>query len=387
MEPTIGLAMIVRDEEAIIGRCLDSVREHVDSWTICDTGSKDRTREIVREKLIAVPGELHEREWVNFGHNRSELLRLARGSADYLLLLDADMTVSVIGAPQLEADAYMLRFDEDPEYWLKCLVRSDIEWWSQGSTHEYLATSQFHTVENLREMVVHHHHDGSSRSAKLSRDRELLERDVSRDPENSRTAFYLAQTYRDQGERERAIRMYNRRAEMEGWDEEVFYAMHQKGLLLAQADKWPGAMASFLKAWEQRPSRIEPLYELASRLRARGEHQTAHMFAEKGLSRPKPGDHLFVERWIYEWGMRFEYSITAYWTGEVQAALRACDHLLDCPTLPPAHREQTVRNRQYCVRALSRTRKTRPSFTIDEDSTRVRVRLAPAGEDGFMLRS
>ena len=97
MDSTIALAMIVRDEAEVIGRCIESVRERIDYWVICDTGSTDATREIVRDALAGVPGELHQRKWVDFGHNRTELLRLARGKADYLLLLDADMTVSVNG--------------------------------------------------------------------------------------------------------------------------------------------------------------------------------------------------------------------------------------------------------------------------------------------------
>ena len=36
-----------------------------------------------------------ERPWVNFGHNRSEAFALARGTADWLLALDADMTVEI----------------------------------------------------------------------------------------------------------------------------------------------------------------------------------------------------------------------------------------------------------------------------------------------------
>ena len=82
--------MIVRDEAAVIERCLASVRDHIDTWVICDTGSTDGTQDLVRTALSGIPGELHERPWVDFGHNRTELLRLARGKADFLLLLDAD---------------------------------------------------------------------------------------------------------------------------------------------------------------------------------------------------------------------------------------------------------------------------------------------------------
>jgi glycosyltransferase involved in cell wall biosynthesis len=384
MESTIALAMIVRDEARVIGRCLQSVREHIDYWVICDTGSTDDTCDIVRDMLAGTPGELHQREWVDFGHNRTELLRLARGKADYLLLLDADMTVSVHGElPALSADSYMLRFSEDPEYWLECLVCGDCSWRSEGSTHEYVATDGLHSVSNLEWIVVHHHHDGSSRPSKLSRDRKLLEDDLRREPENPRTVFYLAQTYRDLGEHERAVELYGRRAEMGGWEEEVFYALYQVGAIRARLEEWPRAMAALIAAWEYRPTRIEPLHELVSGLRLRGEYHTAYVLAKHGLGARRPDDRLFVERWIYEWGLLFEYSIAAWWVGDPHAALRACDRLLDCRRLPDPYREQTIQNREHCLQALAPEAVSNPSFSLG-DGRMVELRIPASNADGAL---
>ncbi|AXH99762.1 glycosyltransferase [Sporosarcina sp. PTS2304] len=46
---TISLCMIVKNEEAVIGRCLDSVSALVEEIIIIDTGSIDRTKEICRQ--------------------------------------------------------------------------------------------------------------------------------------------------------------------------------------------------------------------------------------------------------------------------------------------------------------------------------------------------
>ena len=78
----------------MIQRCLRSARGLIQTWVICDTGSSDRTRELIVDALDGIPGELHQCDWVNFGHNRTELMERAYGKADYLLLIDADMTVS-----------------------------------------------------------------------------------------------------------------------------------------------------------------------------------------------------------------------------------------------------------------------------------------------------
>ena len=42
---TVSLCMIVRDEEAVLERCLESVKDAVDEIVIVDTGSEDRTKE------------------------------------------------------------------------------------------------------------------------------------------------------------------------------------------------------------------------------------------------------------------------------------------------------------------------------------------------------
>lgn len=81
--------MIVRNESRVIARALASAIPWIDTWLICDTGSTDGTQDIIREQLASIPGELHEVPWINFGHNRTQAIQLARTKADYLLILDA----------------------------------------------------------------------------------------------------------------------------------------------------------------------------------------------------------------------------------------------------------------------------------------------------------
>src|SRR5258708_39069818 len=86
----ICLNMIVKNEAPVIQRCLASVMPLIDTWVIVDTGSMDGTQQLIRETLAHLPGELHERPWVDFAHNRSEALELARGFGEYIFVIDAD---------------------------------------------------------------------------------------------------------------------------------------------------------------------------------------------------------------------------------------------------------------------------------------------------------
>jgi len=345
--------MIVKNEAAVIERCLASVRDLIDTWVISDTGSTDGTQDLIRKALDGIPGELVEEPWRDFGHNRTLNIQHAHGKADYLLLIDADMVVETGGVlPPLGADAYMLRHAGEMEYRIKRLVRGSIRWHYVGVTHEYLDTDQDHRTEDLDALVITHHADGGSRADKFTRDARLLTADLQRDPHNPRTAFYLAQTMRDLGEAGKAIELYERRAAMGGWEEEVYYSLFQVGVLRAGLGDWPTAMDTLLRAWEARPQRLEAAYELVSRLRLAGRHHTAHTLVRSGLDQPVPGDWLFVQPWIYEWGLLFEYSISAYWTGNHSASVAACDRLLALGTLPDGHRQQTLTNRRYGLELL-----------------------------------
>src|SRR3954468_21671044 len=125
----VCLNMIVKNERAVIGRCLDSVRPFIDSWVIVDTGSTDGTQAFIREKLQGVPGELFERPWVNFGKNRTEAMELARERADFLLLLDADEIIehAAFDLDSLRADEYLANLqlgDSDTTWYRTALIRA-----------------------------------------------------------------------------------------------------------------------------------------------------------------------------------------------------------------------------------------------------------------------
>lgn len=46
---TVSLCMIVKNEEAVLARCLESVKDAVDEIILVDTGSTDRTKAIAAE--------------------------------------------------------------------------------------------------------------------------------------------------------------------------------------------------------------------------------------------------------------------------------------------------------------------------------------------------
>jgi len=94
----ISLCMIVKDEEAMLGRCLAAVTGHVDELIVVDTGSTDRTVAIAEEHGARV---LHHAWTGDFSAARNVSLEAATG--DWILWLDADEVLVDGDGPRLRA--------------------------------------------------------------------------------------------------------------------------------------------------------------------------------------------------------------------------------------------------------------------------------------------
>ena len=81
---TISLCMIVKNEEKLLARCLDSVADLMDEIIIVDTGSTDRTKEIAARYTDKV----FDFAWVNdFAAARN--FAFSKASMKYIYSADA----------------------------------------------------------------------------------------------------------------------------------------------------------------------------------------------------------------------------------------------------------------------------------------------------------
>jgi glycosyltransferase involved in cell wall biosynthesis len=360
--------MIVKNEEPVIRRCLESVHPLIDYWVIVDTGSMDRTMEIIRETLKHVPGELHEHPWVNFGYNRTQALEYALGSpaggrppkSDYIFVLDADHTVGFAEGfelPRLEADSYDIEIRYGSlAYPSKRLVRADLPWRYVGVLHEFIACDSARTEALLSGLWQVASHDGARARDPLTyrRDALVLEHGLLDEPDNSRYVFYLAQTYRDAGDPELALRNYARRAGMGGWTDEIWFSLYQIAAIKdGMGRPWPEVLQDYLTAYQCAGDRAEPLYRIGMHYQNKREFHLAHLFLGRALQLPVPhGNRLFVERAFCEYLIALEYAVSCYWLGNHAEAVSVNDRLLGSGRLPPGLVDQVKKNRQFSIDAV-----------------------------------
>lgn len=82
---TISLCMIVRNEEDVLARCLESVQGIADEIIIVDTGSQDTTKAVARQYT----SQVYDFVWQDdFAAARN--VAFSHGKMDFLLWLDAD---------------------------------------------------------------------------------------------------------------------------------------------------------------------------------------------------------------------------------------------------------------------------------------------------------
>jgi glycosyltransferase involved in cell wall biosynthesis len=374
--PAICLSMIVRNEAHVIRERLDAVAPYISSWVIVDTGSDDGTPDLIRSHMgrLAIPGELYERPWRDFGHNRSEALTLAQGHGDYIWILDADDIL--VGTPdftRLGTSIYWLRCVDDngDTFWHAQLFRDGLRVRYEGVTHEYAAWEDDSGVGVRLEGDYHiesrclgaRNLDPQKRFA---RDRDLVLAEVERNPEDARSVFDLAQIYFDARDFVNARKWFARRAEMGGPDEEIYVAMYRLAESMQQLDEpWPDLEAAYLNAWEFRPTRAEPLHAIAQWYRIKKHYQLGYEFAERAAEIPLPEqDTLFVREDVYTWRATDEQAVCASWIGKHAEAFTLNRRLLARPDIPDQVRQRIARNRDFSVPAMIEAASSYPNELV-----------------------
>lgn len=153
---SISLCVIVKDEEKMIGKLLESVKDVVDEIIVVDTGSKDNTIKICEEYTH----KIYNFKWVD-DFSKARNYSLKKATCDYILWLDADdyLTLEEIEKLKLlkvELDGtidvyyFLYKFQKDYEpFYRERLIKNNGKYYFVGKVHEAIIVSGNIKYENI----------------------------------------------------------------------------------------------------------------------------------------------------------------------------------------------------------------------------------------------
>ena len=367
----IVLCMIVKNEAHVIERCLASTLPVIDTYCIVDTGSTDGTQEKIKKFFdqLGIEGQVHDRPWVSFGHNRTEALELARPLGDYSLMIDADEILEFAG--DFDPEKFKAQLDKDmygvfakygaTKYHRPQFTSNNKRFYYRGVCHEYVACHDKDTTHGFINGFINRPIQDGARSKdpeKYKKDAKLFEDALASgttDPADiNRYHFYMAQSYRDSGQFEKAIEAYQKRADLGGWNEEVFYSLFQVGKIKEHLGKYTldEIVKHYVDAYNVAPFRAETLWSAAKLCQSYGRYDQAWRLIKQAVKLPLPEGALFVIEFIYEWAALDTFASLAYWVEEYELCLKAINSLLNNPKVPTQERDRLEKNKQLVTQHI-----------------------------------
>jgi glycosyltransferase involved in cell wall biosynthesis len=265
---TVCLNMIVKNEEKIITRMLDSVITFIDTFCIVDTGSTDNTVQVIMDyfKGKNIGGKLGNIPFQNFEKTRNWAMEMSFGMSDYTLFMDADMVlVHNISKKNLTKDYYaFFQQTGDVRFHNTRLVKNNGNFYYRGVTHEVILSREKVDGEILPDHLVKiiDKGDGGCKYNKLTRDKKLLEDHLEDREMSSRYHFYLANTLLALGNIDKSIELYEKRLKMGGWKQELWCTCYKLGCIFYIVKDFHKSMFYFLEAYNYDKNRVENLYYL-----------------------------------------------------------------------------------------------------------------------------
>lgn len=347
---SIVLTMIVKNEEHVIERCLNSCYPLIDSYCIVDTGSTDKTKEVIKNFFDSkgISGKIVDFPFTNFEECRNLTISEGAELGEYGFWIDADEELRLTDKFNKELFSASIHKNKLDQLTVTChyndLVylrnhfykfESGYEWY--GPVHEVLRRTDSNSTiknDNFKYGNILIKSEGNSWKGDVSKKYAdhgeiLLKYQIDNNWKDPRWTFYLAQSYRDAYETlpadkrqteeaknymKECIKYYTLRAESPviGYVEEIYYSQFMVARYNSFHMDSANTILNLLKCENYNTmGRIEHLFFAASHLVQLGQPASALILADKAFTYLKKGTKaaLFVNKDIYEWKMLDLHSV------------------------------------------------------------------------------
>ena len=195
----ISLCMIVKNEEQVLSRCLDSIKDFVDEIVIVDTGSTDSTKQIAKKYTEKV----YDFEWID-DFSKARNFSFSKATGDYIMWLDADDVIEkseldkllkfkpkIIGDVDVYRLKYHIKFNENNNptfsYFRERILKNDKTFFWQDPIHE--AITPHGIIQNINIAISHRKMRPNPPMRNLNIYENLIKNNV---PFSSRQKFYYS---------------------------------------------------------------------------------------------------------------------------------------------------------------------------------------------------
>ena len=356
--PTLCFGTMCKNEEDCILDTLKSVYKFIDYWVVCDTGSIDKTCELITEffKEKNIPGKLYNDEWKGFHINKTLLFERCYDTADYLLHLDADdWLVGEINKDDIikhKSDIYMITNKRGTtEYSCSMLYNNRLKWKYCGVAHNIIKCLNKDENDLIRsdyflktDLWVNADHRGTGRTLdpkKYHKDAELLKDQffdtLYDDPDglNNRSCFYTAQSYMDSQQNEEALNWYCLYLKLQNtWIEERYECyLRISELLIRLKRPFEEIENQINRSIKIFPDRAEGYYILALHCNDIDMQEKAYELFMKSLDKKyddvKEKYRLFLRPKMYGKYIYDELSVSCYWTNRIEEGKKYLEKIID----------------------------------------------------------
>lgn len=222
--PTVSVCILAKNEEKNIERAIRSSKKFADEIIVLDTGSTDRTVELA-EKLGA--NVIHSEWKSNFAYSRNEVINYA--NCDWIIMLDADEAFSEKSVDKIKPILMTLNDKkvgtvkiinflnkqgilEKFEHYVTRVIPNNKEFMFKRAIHENVTTKEgfLANSEIIRGIeLLHYGYDSNvvKEKNKIHRNREILEKCISDEPDDFLNYFYLSENYKDEENFEKVIEL------------------------------------------------------------------------------------------------------------------------------------------------------------------------------------
>lgn len=327
--PPLVLVIMVKNEAHVIEKTLEPFLKNKVPVVLLDTGSTDDTVKITRDlfkKYNDKTSVVAQQPFVDFSASRNYALECAEKhfpNAGFFLMIDADWYVQKV--PQLasycsqhcndEVDAFGIRICyNNSEYYVKRLLKGDKKVRFVRPIHESVQVTSSKRLPDTFYIKWEDSELGYEKSkARWTRDKEILLKEVKKNPNDVLNLFYLAQTYGDLHEYDNAIIWYKKVLELKGnYDDEKLTSCYRIACIYDHLQNWPLALTYYLHAYNLNPARAESLTNIAQHYLKTGEYGTSFLFAQEACKIPYPKDAYWKDKDAYHY-KRYDILAAVAW--------------------------------------------------------------------------